>query len=410
MLFHEYNAKKDDAKHQFIHLQKANEEKLQKFIEFFEYGCYKLSWILNYGHNPVGGNNHTHGGVIDLLSRIRIPKDIYEKWTTEPEHGFLHGFCTLYMAYCLHPNPQWLWDNLHRYERHIDRNLPRVTFADNLIVSCLLHDILKCAGHTENHDQMLKNLTDELLPETYTHSNPPDQNNLLVMADRMELQRYQDSTSWIDLDRVNPQIEKYGGRELVNHFYKHIRPAIEKIFVGRKDIWFSHALEVRKHPIWDAVDEKDIPPNVEDNLGVSYYPKFHWVPQDEGYVSHMRPEYETYFSVHSDKLPLKNCIAHTKGYYRAQGIISMSTVKKYGCGVTCAPPSTGGRDHLFIIQNQKLPTNEWTFVYELGTNQMNQFDQIELNDLRTLTASLFNNIYRSTEIFLNAIECLCISQ
>jgi len=389
----------------FIALQRENEKKLEQFIEFFEFACYKFSWILNYNKNPVGGTNHIHGGVVELLNRIKVKKWAVDAWTHEAEHGFLHGFCTLYMAYCLAPDKNKLWDDLKWYERHIDRGLPRFTHTDNLIVSCLIHDIIRFVSDDE-HDKNLLTISGELLPEVYSHSNPPS-DSLLVGGDRLELMRYADHESWVDKEKLEGYVQTYGGWDLIKHFYTHIRPVIEKLFVGRNDIWFSHALEVLAHPIWKSVDKKDIPLEVEDNLGVSYYPKFHWKPMDEGYKAHMKPEYEKYFSVHSGKLPFSNCIEYTRGYYRAQAIIPLETVKKYGNEIACAPPSTGGRDHVFIVQNQKIPTKEWCFLYEFGTNHENQFQQIELDDLRTIKAKLFKDIHRATEMFL--IHLLCLS-
>ncbi len=395
----------------FINLQNSNEQKLEQFIEFFEYACYKFSWILNYNKNTVGGNNHTHGGVIELLNRIRIPRDACEKWILESEHGFLHGFCTLYLAYCLHPKKQLLWDDLHRYERHIDRGLPRFTFADNMIVSYLFHDMMQFIypDHPEDHDKKLSELSNLFLPEVYTHSNPTS-DSFLTNADRLELMRFKDYADWLDFSKIEKPTNEYGGTSLINHFYDHIRPVIEKMFVSRNDIWFSHALEVPEHPIrknaiWKTTGVSD----VKNNLGVSFYPKFHWMPIDEGYKAHMQPEYEKYFSVHSGRLPFNNCIAFTKGYYRSQAIISLADVKKHNCEITCAPPSTAGRDHLFVIQNQKIPTKEWCFLYDFGTNKENQFQQIELNDLITMKASLFNHIYRATETFLINLICLCLN-
>jgi len=310
------------------------------------------------------------------------------------------------MAYCLAPDRNKLWDDLKWYERHIDRGLPRFTYTDNLIVSCLLHDMMRFVSDETDHDKKLTEISDKLLPETYTHSSPPNE-SLLVAGDRLELMRYQDHSAWVDKKLLDSHVETYGGWELINHFYTHVRPVISKLFTGRNDIWFSHALEVLAHPIWKAVDQKDIPMEVEDNLGVSYYPKFHWRPMDEGYKAHMQPEYEKYFSVHSGRLPFANCIEYTRGYYRAQAIINLETVKKYGNEIACAPPSTGGRDHVFIVQNQKLPTREWCFLYEFGTNHENQFQQIELEDLCTIRAKLFKDIHRASEMYL--VHMLCLS-
>ena len=313
----------------------------------------------------------------------------------------------MYFAFCLHKDHKFLWDNLHIYDRQVDSNLPKFTYADNLIVSCLLHDFMRFVDgvNDSNHDQRLIEITDLLLPETYTHSNPPNEELILIQADRLELLRYKDK-DWINESLIKKNL--YGGEECLSHFFQHIRPVLEKMFIGRCDIWFSHALEIRKHPIWNAVNKEKLPVNLENNLGVNFYPKIHWIAEDFGYKHNMKEEYEKYFSVHTGKLPFKNCIAFTKDYYHTQAIISKETIKKYGCNVKSAPPSTAGRDHLFIVQNQKIPTSEWIFLYDFDNNTANQFDQIELDDLRTIKAKLFNDIYRATNVFLNHFESLCI--
>lgn len=395
----------------FKKLQKANEEKMAQFLEFFEYACYKLSWILNSPKRQrLDGNNHTHGGVVDFLSRIKLPKSICEKWILEPEHGFIHGFCTLYFAYQLHPNKKKLWDDLVWYEKKVDRGRPRFTETDNLVVSCLLHDIMRLI-YNEDHDAKLTEISPLFLPETYTHSNPKEE-SLLVWGDRLELMRFADHESWLDFSKINNQIELYGGLDLIKHFFQHIRPVLEKMFVDRYDIWFSHALEGPDFPVWSSMGYKESDMN---NLGVSYYPKFHWIPLDSGYKEHMRPEFEKYFSVHSGRLPFTNCLSHKKVYYGVQGIISLNTIKKYGCEISCAPPSTAGRDHVFIVENQKLPTKEWSFLYEnendthekkVNPTYSNQFDQIEKSDLNSIKSSLFNDIYRVSELFITHLLCL----
>ena len=419
MLFYnngDKSRKPKNSNDKFKTLQDENEKKLTQFVEFFEYACYKLSWILNSPKRQrLDSNNHTHGGVVNLLNRLKLPKSIWEKWILEPEHGFMHGFCTLYFAYHLHPNKQALWDDLAWYERKVDRHKPRFTKADNLIVSCLIHDVMRLV-YSENHDIKLMELSPLLLPEVYTHSNP-EKDSLLVLSDRIELMRYQDYKIWVDESKLTKQIELYGGFDLINHFFKHIRPVLENMFVNRYDIWFSHALEIQDFPIWKAMDNGKPDAN---NFGVPYYPKFHWVPLDPGFTAYMKPEYKKYFSVHSGRLPFINCLSHTHRYYGVQGIISLNTIKKYGCEISCAPPSTAGRDHVFIVENNKLPTKEWSFLYDNKNDthetvkptyvKESHLDQIEESDLTTMKASLFNDIYRVSELFVTNLLCLsCIN-
>ena len=103
----------------------------------------------------------------------------YEQWLKNPEHGMVHGYLVAFFA-CYIGNPN-----------------------RRLIITCLIHDCLKCAGR-EPHDKLLYDEYRDLDPVAYTHSNPTpsDTHNPLIIGDRLELMRYPDYKSWIKMDML----------------------------------------------------------------------------------------------------------------------------------------------------------------------------------------------------------------
>lgn len=102
------------------------------------------------------------------------------------EHGFFHGLMVSFICYLIN-------DESTLVERNDDLN--------QIFASATLHDFLKPNGIPQKeHDIKLRNYYDKLCEETYSHSNPPetDQNKHLIIADRLELRRYNDYKDWVD--------------------------------------------------------------------------------------------------------------------------------------------------------------------------------------------------------------------
>ena len=155
-------------------------------------------------------HNHTMEPFITPIRMINIPQ--IDAYFEDIEHGFFHALCACYISYILE-----------------DKNI-----NVSIICSLLLHDFLKCNGYSqEEHDRKLIEYFPDLLEETYTHSNPPDETKLLILCDRLELQRYPDYMSWVDTrfhDLLNglPPIQAY----LVHMFYDTIRPVLESAYTS----------------------------------------------------------------------------------------------------------------------------------------------------------------------------------
>jgi hypothetical protein len=112
------------------------------------------------------------------ISSGDLPIKNYDQWLADSEHGMVHGYLVAFFA-----------NQAHGPDRR-------------LVLSCLIHDCMKCAGK-EPHDALLLDEHPDLDPATYTHSNPPNENHPLVIGDRLELMRYPDYESWVETDRLN---------------------------------------------------------------------------------------------------------------------------------------------------------------------------------------------------------------
>lgn len=359
----------------FEELQAENERKLFEFLEFFELSLCKRCWAANYNQNcrPY----HHHGGVFEFIDNLNLEEECVKRWIADEEHGFLHGFMVLYFAFCLDDHKDDLWDSLFQYnERKL--NLPRIKLGEKFIMTCLFHDLQKVNGY-DDHDAKLRNLSPNFEEVAYTHSDPSSSSHSLIGADRLELLRFKDSDEWCDKKVLKPHVEKYGGQDLVNHFFSHIRPVLAKMFMNRDDVWFSHIPEIEKHETLD------------DN-----YPKYHWVAKDYAYKNFQVAEVENYFSVNVGTLRQNICLFQHSHFNLGFpiGIINKSCIKRNGNQIKAAPISTCGRDHPFVVETNKMSLENWIFLHT-ETCQMNKFNN--KNNLHILDKKLFEKIFILSE-------------
>lgn len=120
------------------------------------------------------------------------------------------------------------------------------TKEEKLLTSCLVHDFIKCSHGEENHDKKLLDYFPRIDPITLRHSAPSkgDASNPLIKADRLELQRFPNHEEWIDKEKV---LNGYSDLQinLIEIFYKKIRPVFEKAYNFRNERWIRHGLEKR---------------------------------------------------------------------------------------------------------------------------------------------------------------------
>ena len=83
-----------------------------------------------------------------------------------------------------------------------------------------------------------------MLDETYTHSNPQNENKLLIKCDRIELRRYNDYKDWVD-DRYYKLYDNLSKQQknTIERFYNIIRPSLFYFYNNRNEIFIRHGLE-----------------------------------------------------------------------------------------------------------------------------------------------------------------------
>jgi hypothetical protein len=183
------------------------------------------------GRCTVGHHNTNNGsGMIFkyLILKKKVPQEYYQNYFNDVEHGFFHAFCCCYILYII-----------------------KGKLDPQTVASLLLHDFLKCNNFKqEDHDKELVNYFDNLLPETYIHSNPPEefQNSIIILCDRIELRRYSDYKDWVD-DRFYKIFDKFTKEQnkQINHFYSNTRPILSYFYENRDDTFLRHGIEEVPH-------------------------------------------------------------------------------------------------------------------------------------------------------------------
>jgi hypothetical protein len=297
---------------------------------------------VRWGHHNSEINNY-------LTAEEKINLNLF---FNDPKHGFFHGLMTSFCSYLL---------------------LGSEGFHKSNLSSCLMHDFVK-STHGENatdHDKKLKKYFPNLLPETYEHKNPPNENSNLILADRLELMRYSDYKDWVDdrldsaYNRLSPQYKR-----IIKLFYKNVRPALENFYVNKDSIWIRHGAELFNAPNdYDYIDENSTYP-FEDSYIQGTSQKGAVVP--------------SCYAIENDSFPFAKfmnynkrgckpnlsslgfCSSHNanyswgrlKGYITSENFHSVNTMKGQWASIV----NSDIRDHLYADSNIKL--KNWTFIYD----------------------------------------------
>jgi hypothetical protein len=337
-----------------------------------------------------------------LFNSIKLNKKVSQEvmfsYIEDLEHGLFHGFCTAFLA-CWHklkyvPNnnvdfmiPKEWYLALGQGANHKLKN----EFPSKFIASCLLHDFGRFVEQTKRHD-LLSVEYFNLLQIVSNHSVPTDINSL-VIADRLELQRFKDFNQWIDFQKLDVFDKD------IRFFYKYIRPALQQLFKYRRTSWIRHGIEIRhyskhlyqkdievKNPCeytkqllenrefvkWDRfaskyshlqhLDEEilDWEPVAAQylaehfaNENACYPPKGHWMPTER---------YEDGYAVEIDRFPAYFCSHHGGTNFSPRGFLPSPVLFKHnGFMARCdSKDSESIRDHLAAVG--KVPIKEWIFM------------------------------------------------
>jgi hypothetical protein len=174
--------------------------------------CRKLNKLLPniQFKQPHGLISHHRGYINSIIKSNTDAVPLLDKFFNDPEHGFFHGLMTAFVAFLKFKENTKI-DSEQSFNRLIE-----------ILSSCILHDILKCNAIpycVSRHDEELKQFFSKLCPETFTHSDPKNDADPIVIADRMELQRYLDCDDWLD-ERFTTSLSSYN--EYVQHWSTYI--------------------------------------------------------------------------------------------------------------------------------------------------------------------------------------------
>jgi hypothetical protein len=315
------------------------EQKLREYTDVLHLMLCRRCGHYAFDIHPRGYLHH-HGGLQLEISRNNgMNLDEIHDWSVEEEHGLLHGFLVGFFAFQKLLKEQSLEELIKDIcEITHNKNIP-----EKLIASCLLHDYAKVNYGFKNHDSNLKNHFPDLLEETYSHTNPEKESNL-VIGDRIELRRYFDWKSWchFDLDEyVNETPEE------MEYFYSDIRPVLAQLFKYRHDVWIKHGVEGK-------------------GKNQLQFPLINY-PQSFMHKGHK----DSFISVETGSLnaQMGSCLFKHSRNFQPSGYIPNTVLRKskYKVEALNKPNNDGklrGKDHLVLPNNCQLPAKDWIFLYE----------------------------------------------
>jgi hypothetical protein len=272
---------------------------------------------------------HTNNDLIKALRpNGRLAKAELAQWRLDTDHGLLHGLITAFFATKL--AGEW---TLPEIRENVD--------LQRLIASCVVHDYAKVATRREPHDQELRRYFSELLPESYSHSQPAHPVPL-VQADRTERLRYP-SEPWTASREVLQSMPHENAAFQVWAFYKLVRPALARIFHGRNELWLRHGAE-------EADWRTGWPTEAMVSRSKDFWPNFY-------YPWPGRPEY---WAIEVGELRASFNKPHLVDFYFPAGLM---TIEEYRASEEHSSiVSAAGREH--ELATGRIPLPRWIFVFQ----------------------------------------------
>lgn len=297
-------------------------------------------------------NAHHQSQFYEVLRGTKqVTPNMIDKWFADIDHGFVHSYFVAFQAFNLKYDmiPESSFQTL--LEHH---NEP--TEDEQLLASCLLHDVVKTAQNEEkDHDVKLKLYFQKLHRSAYTHYTAPMDDHPLVRGDRLELLRYSDAHLWVDYSRLDPidEVQKY--------FYQSFRPGIVELIKRQNEVFVRHGIE--KLEGYD----KNCPSYPQEEGS--------WIFEGDGF----------YWAIDTGISPVGKCITAHKKYYdrylEPLGILPMSTLKSYRPTFEPAGsmPGCTGKDHLVVKTEIPVMLNDWFFIYDVRRNNVENFEWLYKN-------------------------------
>ena len=285
------------------------------------------------------------------------------------EHGFFHSLCVCYIYYILNEN-----------------------INEQAIASALLHDFLKCNGYSqEEHDKELKEYFTNLLNETYTHSNPPNDNLQLIISDRIELRRYDDYKEWVD-NRYYNMFNKLDDNKkyVIDSFYSNSRPILEYFYKNRNKIFIRHGIE----DVNLVNTQLKFPPDnsyLEVDDMKSYPIEVDSVPF--GYRDCMGSDANKQYGYCSNHGGLNH-------WNKVKGFILFNDFIKNNGKII----NTNERDHLYA--NSNINIKEWKFLYQNTNDNDEQIKLLKESNIPIISQDIILKLFTLKKLFYTRLIVL----
>ena len=321
-----------------------------------------------------------HKGTINtfLKPKKKIPSVFFEKYFEDTEHGLFHGIMCGFIISLIHE----------------DKNMKKegLCIMEKEYCSAFLHDFLKCNEFAqEEHDRCLSEFYPELKNETYVHSNPPEnlQCEYLIIADRIELTRYEDNKSWVDDRYKNIFINlEDNTRCCIEQFYAKIRNVLLHFFQNSNSIFLRHGLELLN--------------KVDCDKESLFPPKNSYLEVCDGYPIEIdRPPFGV---LENWKTNATNGACSNHGlecsWNKVKGYITFTQF----CNLDGTIIDSKERDHLYAISEIKL--KNWVFMYQNINEDDSQIKQLIDNDIDIIPQQIINKFYTFTKLLKDRLIVL----
>lgn len=340
----------------------AINEKIDEFLSAMIHLLCARCWRDNYT-NGVSNHTHNSGNIRKMfLGKPDIPINLFIKWVNDIEHGLFHGLSVCFMIFLHRPE---LFTSVHKIVENYEKDPIE---EEILIGSALLHDFYRAIYDIDkDHDRLLETIFPYLRKSTYSHANPPNIFDNLVVGDRLELHRFPDHKDWLIKNKDFSNYLEAGNWELLEIYFSIVRPALVEIYLNRNDRWIRHGIDIPTKSLRHS----------------KVYPA-------EYQIRDVRQEDpDIYWSVETFKSPFDGCMTHgavedksgkRNDYGRLYGLLPLMKYKKLTsnhlslCGIT--PDSKNnhfGKDH--FCSGSKILIKDWVYLY----HDFNGFTE-ELND------------------------------
>jgi len=309
---------------------------------------------------------HNAGIVHDILIENResrselISSNKLESWLDDIDHGFFHGMMTACMSH--------LYTSSYK--------LPRESKIEDreyieLLLTCILHDFYK---EYENHDSSLVRVYSKLCSITYSHSNPSESNSThpLIVSDRIELMRFDDYKEFVDFSKFKPLLNREQD-EIVESFYKYIRPKLKLLWIHRNKPWLRHHMEEESKWEFDKV---------------SHYPQTScgqsgkWGGVESGV-----------YCVHTGSLSmlLDGCFRHVMGILPLSFLSSNANNKQ-------------PREHPSIEATNLNRVEDWVFIHNSQyDNSIKQSKLLKSSDIHSIEVNILKKFIRLSNLLYSYI-------